>query len=201
MAGSPYWGGVERWIIPRHRRKRSWGTNGIRPARWRHPSLPPADRRGTAGCRGLDPGPHIVGLAGVGGWLVVPPLQPPHIAPIGHRGGTGEAYRMGDETRICDICGGEIVFPWKDGRLRPIHLFCSCSRESSGTAAYSREGGVRLQDFLSFFWGYESSLRELAAELGYSLFVEAYCWTCGKRIFLLAKPDGGFAILDDLGPD
>lgn len=49
--------------------------------------------------------------------------------------------------------------------------------------------------------GYHHSLRELAAELGYSLLVKAYCWDCGQEIYLLARPDGGFVILDDAGPD
>jgi GNAT superfamily N-acetyltransferase len=44
-------------------------------------------------------------------------------------------------------------------------------------------------------------LRELAAELGYSLLVRTYCWDCGEEVYLLAKPDGGFVILDDRGPD
>jgi len=41
----------------------------------------------------------------------------------------------------------------------------------------------------------------LSAELGYSLIVRTNCWTCGSFIYLLAKPDGGFVILDDIGPD
>jgi|RhiMethySRZTD1v2_1073278.scaffolds.fasta_scaffold37422_3 hypothetical protein len=44
-------------------------------------------------------------------------------------------------------------------------------------------------------------LRQLAAELGYSLLVRTSCWECSCLVYLLAKPDGGFVILDDLGPD
>ena len=49
--------------------------------------------------------------------------------------------------------------------------------------------------------GYRSALRQLAADLGYSMLVRACCWDCGEDVYLLAKPDGGFVILDDKGPD
>jgi hypothetical protein len=41
-----------------------------------------------------------------------------------------------------------------------------------------------------------SPLRERAAELGHSLLIPTDCWTCLAPIWLLAMPDGGFAVLE-----
>lgn len=91
----------------------------------------------------------------------------------------------------CDICGGAIVFRYIGGRPTPIHLSGECWAKSGsyGNSSSGYSPGNNKVD-----------LRLLAIELGYSLLVRVFCKDCGQPIYLLAKPDGGFVILDGLSP-
>jgi len=48
-------------------------------------------------------------------------------------------------------------------------------------------------------YSYGRSMRDLAAELGYSVIFPTICRYCGELIYLYANPNGGFAIFDSLG--
>lgn len=107
---------------------------------------------------------------------------------------------LSDDVQMCDNCGGEIIFRRICGSPVPIHLSGGCWGSPGGSGHASASGSVPSSPSWPAHVGYRSSLRDLAAELGYSIVVKACCWDCGEEVYLLAKPDGGFVILDELGP-
>lgn len=83
-----------------------------------------------------------------------------------------------DDTEICDICGGEIVFRTIDGIVRPIHIG-SCT--PSPTTAYNSATGSRInKERLDF-------LRE-------NFFSRQHCNNCNKEGFRIISHTNEFLV-------
>lgn len=73
---------------------------------------------------------------------------------------------------------------------------CTCGFGGEGHLGGGYGGGYSG----AVFYRYDSSMRQLARDLGYSVTFPTCCRYCGEDIWLFADPNGGFAIFDDLGP-
>lgn len=89
---------------------------------------------------------------------------------LGHSWGGGGNYSCPSPRWM----RGRTSIPWlppKKGVIQNVQVYCS----------------------------YRQSMSELAADLGYSVLFPTDCRYCGRRIYLFASPEGGFAIFDEIG--
>lgn len=90
---------------------------------------------------------------------------------------------MSDDVRICDDCGGEIIFRYMGGRPIPIHLDGGCGGGSGGS--YVEEPEV-LQERGAPRSFYDDFCRPTT------------CPICGAEVFFI-RHNGGSVWVDELG--